>query len=269
MHRIERPKEPSPFRKYRDAYLESHPWPEVRPNPKDDWDAFGSVLLSDYDPTHRDCEGEGRKKLKDLVIETLSDNQHGLCAYCEEKLPPRGDRRIEHLHPKSDVTTEHCWMFDWENLLAVCAGGKSNNVFLDSNVEQHCDGSKGESLTTILNPYTMPRQNLFTFESSSGKLSADVDMCNRAHIEVQLVKDTIDVLQLNCTTLKGHRQDLALHYKQEYKKVMKEMQAGKRAKGSVRSVIAKRWFGNGQVPVLFTTRRCLLKGKAEPYILNR
>ena len=259
MHRIERPQEPSPLRKYRDAYRKSHPWPSVKPNPKNDWDVFGSVLLSKYDS----------KKLKDLVFEALSENQHGLCAYCEEMLPAKGDRRIEHHHPKSDVTTEHCWMFDWENLLAVCAGGRSNNVFLDSNAEQHCDASKGESLTTILNPYTMPRQSLFAFESSSGKLSADVDMCNRAHIDVQLVKDTIDVLQLNCTTLKGHRQDLALHYKQEYKKVMKEMQAGKRAKGSVRSVIAKRWFGNGQVPVLFTTRRCLLKGKAEPYILNR
>jgi len=273
MHRIKRPREPKPFRRYCDKYLADHPWPEVKPNPRDDWNAFGSVPLSAYDPTHQDREGNPREKLKDLVYETLAGNQHGLCAYCEEKLPSKGDRRIEHHHPKSDVTTEHCWMFDWENLLAVCAGGTTNVIKLDSesdsesgSTELHCDASKGENPTPILNPYTMPQQCLFVFDEFSGKLSADVDMCNRVHVDEQLVKDTIDVLQLNCTTLTEHRKDLALHYQQEYKNVQKKMRTGQMAKGSVRSVIAERWFGKGQVPVLFTTRRCLLGTKADSYI---
>lgn len=268
MHRIESIPEPTPFRKFREEYLEDHPWPTVKPNPKNDWEDFGSVSLSTYDPTHHDREGEPRKKLKDLVYEKLADNQHGLCAYCEEKLPSKGDLRIEHFHPKSDVTTEHCWMFDWGNLLAVCAGGKSNKVLQNSDQEQHCDGSKGDSLSMILNPYTMPRQCLFAFEPSSGILSVDVDMCNRVHADVKLVENTINILRLNCSQLAGHRKDLALHYRQEYKKVQQEMLAGKRAKGSVRSVIAERWFGNGQVPVLFTTRRCLVGAKADPCIFS-
>ena len=273
MHQIERVKEPVAFRKYREKYLEKHPWPNVKPKPREDWEAFGSALLSQYEKMHHNLKGEKANTLKEYVIDLLAKNQHEFCAYCEAKLPLGGDRRIEHFHPKSDVTTDHCWMFDWDNLLAVCAGGATNLVREVEDDESsspcvlHCDAAKGKKEDPILNPYTIPKICLFSFNDKTGELSVNVEACQKADVDVQLVLDTINVLCLNCKTLKDARRDLAIHYKQKYQKYKEEMSRGKRAKGHIRNIIAEEWFGKGRVLSFYTVRRCLLGSYAEQYIM--
>ena len=272
MHRIERIKnEPASFRKYREKYLKNHSSPNVKPNPREDWEVFGSVLLSQYEKKYHNLKGGKAKTLKEYVIDLLAENQYGLCAYCEAKLPLGGDRRIEHFHPKSDMTTNHCWMFDWDNLLAVCEGGASNLVCEvaddeSGRTELHCDAAKGSKQDSILNPYTMPRGCLFSFDDKTGELSVNVEACKNAEVDVQLVRNTIDVLFLNCKTLKGARRDLAIHYKLKYQKHQDEMSRGKMAKGPIRKIIAEEWFGNGKVLSFYTVRRCLLGRYAEQCI---
>ena len=80
-------------------------------------------------------------------------------------------------------------------------------------------------------------------------------------------KGAINVLCLNCKTLKDARRDLAIHYKQKYQKYKEEMSRGKRAKGHIRNIIAAEWFGNGRVLSFYTARRCLLGSYAEQYIM--
>ena len=252
MHRIDPPHEPSAFAKYRGKHPESR-----------DWDAFGSVRLSCLDPA---VENE-MKTLKEHVIDILAENQKGLCAYCEMKLPDNGDRRIEHFHPKSDMSTEHNWMLDWQNLLAVCHGGKSNKVWATIPAELHCDAYKGDSRDPILNPYSMPKECLFILNRSTGELKANEEACK--HVEVcdnplssteKLVEQTIRVLNLNCRVLCDLRKSLCQAYKRIYQKEQKT------ATGSVRDIIARKWFGGGKIMELYTTRRCLLGCKVDQYL---
>jgi len=252
MHRIDFAYEPPALARYR----ESHP--QMR-----DWNAFGSVLLSSLDPAVEDKT----KTLKEHMSDVLAQNQSGLCAYCEMNLPIKGDRRIEHIHPKSDASTDHNWMLDWHNLLAVCHGGRSNNVWAVNETELHCDASKAADQTAILNPYLMPNACLFYLDRKTGELSPDEDVCrvveNRGTPTVSMrdiVRNTIRVLNLNCRRLCELRKTVIQSYKRRYQIEQKT------AKGSVREIIAKDWFGNNRVMEFYTTRRCLLGIKADSYI---
>ena len=252
MHRIDSAPEPKAFARYRETH------PQMR-----DWNAFGSVLLSSLDPAVEDKS----KTLKEHASEVLARNQSGLCAYCEMRLPAKGDRRIEHIHPKSDASTDHNWVLDWNNLLVVCHGGKSNNVWSEDEAELHCDASKADDQTAILNPYLMPNACLFSLDRKTGELNPDAGACsvvdaeNSSSVSMRdIVENTIRVLNLNCRRLCELRKTVIKCYKQRYQVVQRT------AKGSVREIIAKEWFGSNRVMEFYTARRCLLGGKVNPYL---
>lgn len=254
MHRIDYASEPPAFARYREMH------PRMR-----DWNAFGSVLLSGLDPSVK----EKTKTLKEHIADALARNQNELCAYCEMRLPLKGDRRIEHIHPKSDISTDHNWMLDWKNLLGVCHGGKSNNMWKSDEPELHCDASKADDKTAILNPYLMPSACLFALDRKTGELNPDEDACHVVEAGgassvsmCDIVRNTIRILNLNCRRLCELRKSVIKRYKQRYQIEQKT------ARGSVREIIAKDWFGNNRVMEFYTTRRCLLGAKADPYIMS-
>ena len=54
--------------------------------------------------------------------DTLTENQHGLCAYCEVALGDR-HRQVEHVIPRSDVRLGKAKALDIANMVASCMGG--------------------------------------------------------------------------------------------------------------------------------------------------
>ena len=54
--------------------------------------------------------------------DALTENQHGLCAYCEVALRDR-HRQVEHVIPRSDIRLGEAKALDIANMLASCMGG--------------------------------------------------------------------------------------------------------------------------------------------------
>ncbi len=67
------------------------------------------------------------------IKKTLVRGQRCLCAYCEIRVAAdtsdaavdadKSLQRVEHFHPKSDLTRPPNWALHWPNLWAVCMGG--------------------------------------------------------------------------------------------------------------------------------------------------
>ena len=98
---------------------------------------------------------------KEPMQKQLVAEQEGLCAYCMNRIKPRGYRRveggakpnggmkIEHWIPRSDPSPAGSTgrtrgeenMYVWKNLLGVC-GGETQS---DAGWVQHCDDSRGNA----------------------------------------------------------------------------------------------------------------------------
>ena len=255
MHRIKHPQEPAVFEQYRLQH----------PNARN-WDEFSSTTA--YQTARRN----------------LYVNQNGLCAYCETHLPwdeehdePKaGCVRIEHFHAKADPDPTHNWMLDWKNIMLVCmANGKGTARHCDARKEDVQEGKYSVCGVPsgyvfegyILNPYEMPSECLFKFDETTGELAPDVAVCNQVavhgnkHATTEILVDrTIRVLNLNSKVLCHQRKVVHKEYEQ------RRAALRQRATKSLSDLIAEEWFGDHRVRDFFTTRRCLLKGKAEPYI---
>ena len=92
------------------------------------------------------------KRIKDLIRDSLIEEQHGLCAYCMKRIEKSDPDKmaattIEHYKPKSkyfDLT------LDYKNMLAVCSGGRGKDKGKKCLC---CDASKGDREIKI-NPFS-------------------------------------------------------------------------------------------------------------------
>ncbi len=54
-----------------------------------------------------------------LIRDTLVEDYHGKCAFCETKVTPRNDLQVNHYRPR----THYYWLlFEWSNLVPACCG---------------------------------------------------------------------------------------------------------------------------------------------------
>jgi|GEM_PF-99647 len=172
----------------------------------------------------------------------LVKGQRCLCAFCEiniadgtseEHLDARKrEQRVEHFHPKEDVTRPPNWALHWPNLWAVCHGGSSwppDGEALDPKTQLpplkenlSCDAFKGQQIESgalnnppegwILSPDQVPPfPRLVAFESD-GTPIPDAANCEATVIggnnhadTTSLVAATIYHLNLGCTRLKRNR----------------------------------------------------------------
>jgi uncharacterized protein (TIGR02646 family) len=218
------------------------------------------------------------------IKKRLINDQGGLCAYCEKRLPDSIHlQKVEHYHPKSDKSVPAVnWGLQWSNLLAVCTGGEH------ADLQQHplpanlsCDSHKNHwldklplpaqlaRLATLQNPQTlMPLANPFDFERQTGRLTISVSACQQIDMQLGLVGGstyaTLDTtintaLNLNCHRLCMDRMEVLAHYNAEVKK------ARLRNDRQFLSKLAVKWFGT-RWPSFFTTRRILLGSAAEAHL---
>jgi uncharacterized protein (TIGR02646 family) len=220
--------------------------------------------------------------------EALIANQGGLCAYCEIRIQDNHPLkcRVEHFHPKSDITPAHNWALDWSNLLAVCNGGSHPHVhapgFHREPTRKHlsCDSHKDQMIQSnklsgncegwILSPTQLHAfPNLFALDRSNGQLVPDTNACkavepwpgNHHGSMAALVQHTIDMLNLNCGRLADQRLLLSRHIENEKAKLRR---AGLDGNKALADLVAKHL--HYQWPAFFTTIRICLGIAAEAHL---
>ncbi|MDR2125066.1 MAG: TIGR02646 family protein [Desulfovibrio sp.] len=231
-----------------------------------------------------DNAGNGSRTVGDCRAQAVRD-QYGLCAYCERRISAENSRhcRIEHFHPKSDVSETHNWSLDWGNMLAVCDGGSGSSeaerqVYpLPKNLS--CDAHKDYMIQTgnlskacegyLLNPLDVPDfPNLFAFDKGTGYLRPDGAACDGMNIPgnacgttYELVSRTIEALNLNCERLAEQRRALVVNIDKNKKTLRdKGIHQIQMPEKLVRRYFREKW------PEFFTTIRCCLGQAAEEYL---
>lgn len=142
------------------------------------------------------------------VLNEIKSNQSGVCCYCEitfyDEKGIRDDFRVEHFHPKSDVSTSKNWNLIWTNLLGCCHGGSDKSVlgakrFIANKKHRHSDVLKGEKLwdDEILNPLDIPAFPPIFKISSTGEMSVLEKNCTDANIDITKAKNCLDEKKLN------------------------------------------------------------------------
>ncbi|EKD33906.1 MAG: hypothetical protein ACD_75C02551G0002 [uncultured bacterium] len=264
MKRVVHGSEPAGLTRYRDA------------EPAGTWEQMKNDLHSGGRNAYGDCRRQ------------LIHDQGGLCAYCEIGIHDNDPLqcRVEHFHPKSDISPVYNWALDWNNLLGVCAGGSyargnspahylppmRDNLSCDAHKDrmiqsgklaEHCEG-------WILNPIQLQASPcLFKLEKSTGKLRPDPETCavspawpGNQHLNLQtLVQHTIDMLNLNCDRLSEARRRIIWDIESNKKKQrLRGYSPEQGLRNLVEHFLRKEW------PEFFTTIRLCLGRAAERYL---
>lgn len=142
--------------------------------------------------------------------ESLTRNQHGLCAYCEIEI--NGWRRqVEHVVPRSDGTSGKAKTFDMDNLIACCLGGTAPVTGSRRGGRKpgrlSCGQAKGNQWDPhILNPREIPDLPSLMRVIDNGVIEADETACEVAGFLPELVTRTIEILNLNSERLRLARE---------------------------------------------------------------
>lgn len=225
-----------------------------------------------WEEMRNDALHDGQNAYKDCRDQTIKD-QWRLCAYCECKLnlDKHGACRVEHVIPKSMTTPAHNLHLDWRNIVATCDGGSKitpcdgeepqgpQTIPLPENLS--CDVSK-KAHTIQIDPLSLPIfPNIFAFDKGTGYLAPDPALCVAAAVNPDNLKQTIEILNLNCERLARHRRKIVVDIDRR-KKVLRQKNYTPQAS---ELLLAKRYF-NTKWPEFFTTIRCCLGKIAEDYL---
>ena len=143
--------------------------------------------------------------------EALTQNQHGICAYCEIAI--RNQRRqVEHVIPQSDDRDGKKRTTDIANMVACCMGG---TVQIDAE-DRHrrpgrdnisCGQAKGgEKVVDFADPRTLPALPSVLRVIDDGQIEANKGNCKRTGFSADRVTSTIQILNLNTERLRLQRE---------------------------------------------------------------
>lgn len=228
--------------------------------------------------TWDDFRNNARQSYADLKQKMLAE-QGGLCAYCEKKLPNDvTQQRIEHFHNKSDLSPQHNWALDWENVLLVCLGGstsddKANYAPDHLSCDAHKEQVKGLPEACegwYLNPVQIKTvARLFNFDKATGKLLVNCAACQQLANDdlpnqygsdwCMLAEETIRILNLNCRRLCDDRLEVLKFYNQRMKYYRENQD-----RSGIQKIVE--FVFNKKFPSFFTTWRALLGEHAETYL---
>ena len=141
----------------------------------------------------------------------LTQNQHGLCAYCEIAING-WLRQVEHVIPQSDDGLGKVKALDIANMVACCKGGTVHN---DDEGHCHrpvrrtmsCGQAKGNQIDeNFIDPRTLPALPSLVRVVDNGLIEADENACERACFLPDRVTRTIGILNLNAERLRLQRE---------------------------------------------------------------
>ncbi len=155
-------------------------------------------LFAEYVKDEFASFSEMDKEVKDELRLALYKEQHGICAYCQQKLKSLERTKIEHHCEQTicngkDGTQDK--RLDYRNLFLVCSGkGGKNN-------DEHCDTSKSNfnktnGLPIKINPLISSHISKISYSSTGLIRSSD----KQFHFEMDII------LNLNLHYLKDLRQ---------------------------------------------------------------
>ena len=149
----------------------------------------------------------------------LTDNQRGLCAYCEMTI--RGRRhQIEHVIPRNALEHGHARALDIANMLACCMGGTAPYFGLEEDGEAEedryrepvrdnmsCGQAKGDREEEgFIDPRTLPVAPSLAKVMENGRIEVDEEACRSAGFTPERMALTIEMLNLNAERLRFARE---------------------------------------------------------------
>lgn len=167
-------------------------------------DAVGDAVSWDEFRSHN--SGESYRELRDA----LTQNQHGLCAYCEIAI--RGWRRqIEHVIPQSDDELGKAKALDIANMVACCMGGTvpddEDRYRRPVGHNTSCGQAKGsQNDESFIDPRILPALPSLMRVIDNGLIEADKNACQTAGFLPDHVTRTIEILNLNAERLRSARE---------------------------------------------------------------
>ncbi|WP_421323295.1 retron system putative HNH endonuclease [Aeromonas veronii] len=219
------------------------------------------------------------------VKKIIFADQGELCAYCEVPLKDIDNsmKRLEHFHSKGDTQATTNLDLEWTNIIGVCLGGEKGNTDSESETNSDaslepsdrlsCDAHKNRleeggvisknCVGLVLNPLEIIKESLFVVNKKDGKIHPNTNNCSlytpahNVHQSVEeLVQNTINVFNLNCTRLTKRRKMICDDF---YRRVLIA-----RSKQDVLFFENnfKMWFSS-KWPSFFTTKRFLMGDFAE------
>lgn len=156
-------------------------------------------------------------KALDELRETLTLNQHSLCAYCETALGP-GRRQLEHVVPRSDPSQGEALALDTSNMVACCLGvGRAEPASAERSSadagrgregnEESCGQAKADVWwDSFLDPRSLPPAPSLLTVRADGRIEPDEDACRDVGVDPEHARRSIETLNLNARRLlRGRR----------------------------------------------------------------
>ena len=142
------------------------------------------------------------------LSESLTRNQHGLCAYCEIAID--GWRQVEHVTPQSDAESGIARALDIANMVACCLGGTRPEAGSRRGRKPgrpSCGQAKGDQWDQhFLDPREIPVLPSLMRVIDNGVIEADETACEVAGFLPGRVTRTIEILNLNSERLRLARE---------------------------------------------------------------
>ena len=192
----------------------------------------------------------------------LSDLQHGVCGYCEDRLLE--PYQVEHVVPQSDEADGREGELDQTNMMACCLGGTSILGGLDQYLppvgeNTSCGQAKGGAVDgRFVDPRTLPALPALVRIRDTGEIEADAVACAETEIPVEHVAYTIEKLGLDVRRLQAAR-------RRRWSDLSKIFVDGLDDPDMVTEVARQELTPgeNGHLPVFFTTARSFFGPVAE------
>lgn len=168
--------------------------------------------IANWEQFKNECQ-QGYKDVQDQ----LQLDQGNLCCYCEIDTKQGlgigiDDFRVEHFHPKSDMSNKkHNWALDWQNMLGCCHGGseryvtENNHRFFPEKSDRHSDVLKAnfDWDNDILNSLKIPAfPILFQANRRNGSLSVHEKNCSDAGIDIEKANNCLHPEKLNLNSVR-------------------------------------------------------------------
>lgn len=240
------------------------------------------ALLISYRTNNPNGRWQGCKNnqnRREQIQQYLLNDQGGLCAYCEVDLKMANaqgvaDFRVEHFHPKSDISTDHNWHLDWQNLLACCHGGSRPDVVDEaeraSSPDHSCDVPKADHDwdELILNPLQLAASPcLFRYSRATGAVSVDDDNCETAGVDSTKAQNNIDYLRLDANRLKRLRKAELDRVNEQLRQLVQNGITLEAARDKLARALIKKDV-NGHWPRFFSALRHYLGAAAEQQLVT-
>lgn len=151
------------------------------------------------------------------LVEELTSNQHGLCAYCETSISAHR-RQVEHVVPRSEKARGRSLELDISNLVACCLGigglrtgftgpaAASNEPRRSRGSNESCGQAKADQWWDgFLDPRELPPALPILKVREDGFIQPDDDACSAAGFAAEDARRSIETLNLNANRLRHAR----------------------------------------------------------------